>query len=105
MTDLLLKNARLVLADRIAPGSVLVEGDRVSEVFPANARLPSARSVLDLDGRYLAPGFVDLHIHGAAGVDVQSADDAELDRMAGWLAGEGVTRFVPTLVPAPLDEL
>lgn len=48
---------------------------------------------------------VDLHIHGAFGVDVVTADAAELDRLALGLEGRGYDAFLPTLVPLPLDAL
>lgn len=51
------------------------------------------------------PGLVDLHIHGAFGVDVLTADDAALDRLALGLEARGVGGFVPTLVPVPLADL
>lgn len=44
-------------------------------------------------------GFVDVHIHGAVGVDVNSADVDGLLEIAGFLARSGVTAWVPTLVP------
>jgi N-acetylglucosamine-6-phosphate deacetylase len=53
----------------------------------------------------LASGLVDLHIHGAFGVDVMTADASGLDRLAKGLEARGVTGFVPTLVPVPLDEM
>lgn len=50
-------------------------------------------------------GLVDLHVHGAFGVDLLTADAAELDRLALGLSARGVEGFVPTLVPVPLEEL
>jgi N-acetylglucosamine-6-phosphate deacetylase len=52
-----------------------------------------------------AAGFVDLHIHGAFGIDVLTADDPSLDRLAKGLASRGVAGFLPTLVPVPLGEM
>jgi N-acetylglucosamine-6-phosphate deacetylase len=52
-----------------------------------------------------APLFVDLHIHGAFGVDVLTASAADMDRLALGLAARGVTGFLPTLVPLPLAEM
>ena len=52
-----------------------------------------------------ANGLIDLHIHGAFGVDVLTADEAGLDRLALGLEQRGVAGFVPTLVPVPLDAL
>jgi len=50
-------------------------------------------------------GLVDLHIHGAFGVDVLTAGDADLDRLALGLEARGVAGFVPTLVPVPFGDL
>lgn len=49
--------------------------------------------------------YVDLHIHGAFGVDVLTAAPADLDRLASGLAARGVAGFLPTLVPQPPVEM
>ena len=70
-------------------------------MFDADGHLPSsADSVLELDGATLFPGFIDLHIHGAVGVDMMEASADELCRVAEFLARKGVTAWLPTLVPA-----
>jgi N-acetylglucosamine-6-phosphate deacetylase len=51
-----------------------------------------------------ARGLLDLHIHGAFGVDVLTASSSEMDRLASGLAARGVGGFLPTLVPLPLPE-
>jgi N-acetylglucosamine-6-phosphate deacetylase len=50
------------------------------------------------------PGFVDVHIHGAVGVDTLEASASDLGRVALYLAHEGVTAWLPTLVPAPVED-
>jgi N-acetylglucosamine-6-phosphate deacetylase len=50
-------------------------------------------------------GLVDLHIHGAFGIDILTANADGLDFLAKGLASRGVAGFVPTLVPVPLDEM
>ena len=52
-----------------------------------------------------SPGLIDLHIHGAFGIDVLTATPEQMDILANGLASRGVTGFVPTLVPVPLAEL
>src|SRR5262245_59887786 len=98
--SLLLKNATLILPHTIAQGSVGIVGDRVEAIVPEDVTPPTADTGIDLDGAFLAPGFVDLHIHGACGVDVMEADPQEMDQLGQWLAARGVTRFVPTVIPA-----
>ncbi len=53
----------------------------------------------------VASGAVDLHIHGAFGVDVLTAQEPDLDRLSRELEARGVTGFLPTLVPLPLPDL
>jgi len=57
------------------------------------------------EGARISPVFVDLHIHGAFGVDVLTASAADMDRLALGLASRGVAGFLPTLVPLPLAEM
>ena len=61
--------------------------------------LPSADESLDVQGCYIAPGMIDLHIHGSAGVDFLTATADDLSRWARFLLEHGVTRFLPTTVP------
>jgi N-acetylglucosamine-6-phosphate deacetylase len=57
--------------------------------------------MIDLDGLTLLPGFIDVHIHGAVGVDTMQASAADLGQVSQFLATRGVTGWLPTLVPAP----
>ena len=51
----------------------------------------------------LTPGFLDIHLHGAAGYDVMEARPEALETVARYLARAGVTRFLPTTVTASLE--
>jgi N-acetylglucosamine-6-phosphate deacetylase len=70
----------------------------------AEQEVPSTATVVDLGDAILAPGFVDIHMHGGAGVDVMRASPAELPRLHKFLAAHGVTGYFPTTVAAPLDQ-
>jgi N-acetylglucosamine-6-phosphate deacetylase len=100
--DLFLTNASVVHEDGIRAGSVLIREQHIASVFDgidAPASLSGAR-VLDLRSAYLAPGMIDLHIHGAIGVDVMRTDSKGIERLAEFLLSEGLTGFFPTLVPS-----
>lgn len=105
MTNRLLKNANLVLQQGVAKGWVRVQSGLIAEVGigPAPATLESA-STLDLESFYLAPGLIDLHIHGSAGVDVLTAATDDWSRLSQFLLRQGVTGYFPTLVPVADDE-
>jgi N-acetylglucosamine-6-phosphate deacetylase len=87
---------RLVLDDRVAAGRITVEDGWIAAVDIDDR--PAT------DGSYLAPGFVDLHVHGWGGHDAMG-DRASLDGMARALLRRGVTSFLPTAVSAPLGTL
>ncbi len=100
---LLLRGARVVLSDAVWEGaSVLVEAGLITRIFQ-DGEIPTGgpARIYDLAGHTLYPGFIDLHIHGAAGVDALAATGPELGRVANFLAAHGVTGWLPTLVPAP----
>jgi N-acetylglucosamine-6-phosphate deacetylase len=88
---------RLVLDDRVAPGRLTIDDGLIASVDLDVA------DVAD-DAAYIAPGFVDVHVHGWGGHDAMGGTDA-LDGMARALLRRGVTSFLPTAVTAPLDEL
>ncbi len=99
----LLQNARIVLPEGVTQKSdLLIENGRIKSVSDSEIDTSSASvEAIDLAGCTLFPGFVDLHIHGAAGVDMMDADAAGLRRISEFLASQGVTAWLPTLVPAP----
>lgn len=102
----LLRNGRLVLPEQVLEsGYLLIEDGQIGRVIndsPAGSL--NADSSIELDGATLFPGFIDLHIHGAIGVDVNSATVSALRRVTQFLATKGVTSWLPTLVPAAADE-
>ena len=95
-----------MLPSRVAEGAgLLVEGGRVARVLEGEEQ-DGARDAraLDLEGLTVYPGFVDVHIHGAVGVDTLEATGEDLHAVARFLASRGVTGWLPTLVPAPPED-
>lgn len=101
---MLLSNARVVFPDTVADGlSVLLREDRIAAI---DARIDAAPGeiVIDAEGRYLVPGFIDLHIHaGHLGSDCPL--DRELDLCAANLPANGTTRYLCTLTSALRGDL
>lgn len=84
---------------------VFLEDGRISSVSSRQQReLPSNATLADFGDAILAPGFIDIHMHGGAGVDVMRASSAELQKLHHFLTKHGVTGYFPTTVAAPLDE-
>jgi N-acetylglucosamine-6-phosphate deacetylase len=101
---LLLRGAQVVRPDQPVAGlSLRLDAGRIAEIKQTLAPDDGA-SVIDLDGLTLLPGFIDVHIHGAVGVDTLEATAADLHKVARFLATQGVTSWLPTLVPAPEED-
>lgn len=88
---------------------LLVEDGRISGVSTrAQREIPRNATVINLADELgdviLAPGFVDIHMHGGAGVDVMRAAPDELPQLGRFLTKHGVTGYFPTTVAAPLDQ-
>jgi len=118
-TSLLIRNASLVLPDRLTRADLLIENGRVARIEPS---IPprSKEEVVDAGGKYILPGFVDIHNHGARGFDCslgvwqdeQKAFALEagsyrqgLAEALAYYRQNGVTRVFLTSLAAPLDDL
>jgi N-acetylglucosamine-6-phosphate deacetylase len=88
---------RLVLHDRVVAGRVGVADGRITSVEEGARDRDPGRA-------YIAPGFIDLHVHGWGGHDAMGSA-GELDGMARALLRHGVTSFLPTAVTASLPAL
>jgi len=95
MKPLALRNAKVVLPDREVAAAVLIADGKIAAIDEG-----AAAEEIDLSGCTLLPGFIDVHIHGAVGVDVMDATVAGLASVSGYLASQGVTSWLPTFVPA-----
>lgn len=82
--------------------SILIEGSAIAEVLPSEVPLNVAPGSMRVDarGRLTVPGFVDVHVHGAGGIDVMEGTPEALERLAVLLARWGVTSFCPTTISA-----
>ncbi|MEN8161255.1 MAG: hypothetical protein ABFS41_14380, partial [Myxococcota bacterium] len=88
-----------------APGGLLLEGERIAARLAAGEPAPESARRVDLAGRALAPGFLDVHYHGALVFGEVAETQAVLARTARELLAHGVTGFLPTTVAWPEAEL
>ncbi len=98
-------NARLILPDRIAQGCLLIEDDVIVGVLEQPWPGDDAAERIDLFGAYLAPGFVEIHSHGAGGHDFMDGTAEAFLRAAETHLRHGVTTLFPTSVAASRDAL
>ena len=109
--DLVLHGARLLTgADPVtqpapvaADGWVAVAGGRVAAL--GHGAPPEAGERLDVLGDWLAPGYVDVHVHGGAGGDVMAPDATARDAVRRFHARHGTTAMLASTVSRPVTEL
>jgi N-acetylglucosamine-6-phosphate deacetylase len=105
MRPLLFHGGTIILDDRLLEnGHVEVEGPRIRAV---HSRPPSTSAVgesIDLQGAYLAPGFIDLHVHGGAGADFMDGDPDSFRTICRAHARHGTTSLLPTTTVARHDQ-
>jgi N-acetylglucosamine-6-phosphate deacetylase len=101
MSRLLFSHANLILPDRVLEDAVLaVEGDRIVSVGLAAV----GGDEIDLGGRYLAPGFVDLHVHGGDGADFMDLTPEAFRAVCRCHARHGTTALTPTSTVGTADD-
>ena len=89
--------------------AVLIEDGKIADVFSERRFLqkkfdPSVR-IFDVEESYIAPGFIDTHIHGFKGHGTDNCSAEAMIEMSKDLAQYGVTAFNPTLYPAPEEDM
>ena len=98
---MIFRNARLIFPDGIRDGLELVVRDgRIAEIRQQTAR--TTNEIVDLGGTYLAPGFVDLHIHGALGRDTMEASAEAFRAICDYHVSGGTTSLLLTTATAPI---
>jgi N-acetylglucosamine-6-phosphate deacetylase len=100
----LLRGAKIITPDsEIADGSVLIEDGRIAETRAGDIAADAAETI-DLSGRTLVPGFIDLHVHGGGGYSLCTRDPQEILAHRRWVTSTGVTSLLGTVCGANLGE-
>jgi N-acetylglucosamine-6-phosphate deacetylase len=97
MKTLLLENVTAILPnEKLENTNILIENGRIAEISTGNL---TADETINLTNQTLLAGFIDVHIHGAIGVDVNEAETHDLQKVSAYLAKNGTTAWLPTFVP------
>ncbi len=92
--------------DPIPQGVVLVEDDRIVAVGALDqVAIPSNAFLIDAGEGFVAPGFIDIHVHGAGGRDLMEPTREAVETVSRTLARFGTTSYFPTTVTAPQTDI
>ena len=93
---ILFAGGRVFTGGRLVPCEVLVRDGRIAAVGTDLER--TGCQVVELEGNILSPGFLDVHTHGGAGVDINAAGQADLEKLSAFFASQGVTGFLASIL-------
>lgn len=107
MSRTLLTGAKVCTPDGILdPGWVSIDGSQIGDVGDGDPPRPcNAASEISLEGRWLLPGMVDIHVHGGGGGSFDSHDPDDVITAISFHREHGTTEMLASLVTAPLDHL
>lgn len=88
----------------IKNGTVVIEDGKISGVHEGNTEVPDAVEI-DAKGQYIAPGFIDIHVHGGGGFDFMDGTEEAFLKIAELHAQYGTTSLVPTTLTAEKEDL
>ena len=86
-------NGKVFLDGSFQEKTIGVEGGCI-RVLPKDAPLEDGAKVYDAEGKKVVPGFLDIHTHGAVGVDVNAATAEELGKIGHFMATQGTTAWL-----------
>jgi len=101
---MIFRNARLIFPDGVRVGfELVIHKGKIAEIRQQTET--RGEDVVDLHENYLAPGFIDLHVHGAVGRDTMEASVEAFRAICDFHASGGTTSLLLTTATAPLDKI
>lgn len=98
-------NGNIITPYRIIPnGTIVITGSRITEVSETDIEVPGAVEI-NAKGQYVAPGFIDIHVHGGGGYDFMDSTETAFLKIAETHAKYGTTSMLPTTLTSEKEEL
>ncbi len=97
MSFLVFTNGTVILPDRLLPDATLIcQNGRIKSVGARSQRVPKDATVIDAEGGYISPGFIDIHVHGGVGADFMDGSVEAVRTACRAHARHGTTTIFPT---------
>ena len=98
-------NGKIVLPDAVVSGKALAYDNESGKIVGVVDSVPAGAATIDAEGGYVAPGLVDIHIHGYLGEDTCDAKPDGIKKIAYGVIQNGVTAFLPTTMTVSMPEI
>ena len=100
-----LVNGRVILPQEVVTGqAVVVQGDKITGLVSVDSLDPAIEKI-DVGGRFISPGLIDIHIHGAVGHTFNEPTSEAFGTITAETAGRGITSLLATTSTAPISDL
>lgn len=99
--ELIIKNGSIVKEKEIIVSDILIK-DGIIEKIQDNL---SGINEIDASGKFIIPGFIDMHIHGGAGFDIMDGTTEAVEKISKFLCNHGVTAYLPTMLTQSKEKL
>lgn len=98
---IILTGGTILTPDQTLTGhSLIIDGEKIADIAERLPDDPTENEIIDANGFFIVPGFIDVHVHGAVGFDTMDATSEAIHAMGDYFARHGVTAFLPTTVTA-----
>ena len=98
-------NGKVIMTDKVLENVAVIFDHKIEKISSVNDIDLSNYEVIDAKGNYVAPGLVDMHIHGYLGADVSDGDKEGVVKMAKGIVENGVTAWCPTTMTVSKTEI
>ena len=103
---MLIKNVKIITPYEVLIGfGVKIKDNKIVDINLEELLEDSGEKVIDGGGRYLSPGFIDIHNHGNSGYDVMNSTEEALDKMGEFHISNGVTSYLGTIITSSYDDM
>lgn len=98
-------NGKLITKEDVLKNKVLLFDEKINKIVDSKDFNKDGVEIIDAKGNYISPGFIDVHIHGANGEDVMDGEMESLETISKFIAGKGVTAFLPTTMTMGKEDI
>lgn len=97
-------NGRIILEDKILfDKALIVKGGIIEDIV--DREMVNDIEIIDVEGKYISPGFIDLHIHGSKGTDVMDGSFKAMNNISKAISEFGVTSFLGTTMSMGINDI
>ena len=105
MSDItVIQGGKVIFPDRVKENDIIIK-DGIIECTDHSGEIPEGAEIIDAHNIYVAPGFVEIHIHGGGGCDFMDCTDKAFEKISEIHRKHGITSMLPTAVSCGVDEL